>query len=744
MSANERRELWWPSPTTDRGAVVHASEGLPFVGDHGGSLPEVQFSYQTWGELDADGSNAVLVVHPMTVDCHVTSNDAEETDGWWEPIVGPGRAIDTRRYFVVCPNILGGCYGTTGPRFPAPDGDPWLERFPLLTPRDMMRAQKLFLRSLGIERLAMVIGPSMGGMVAWEWAIEGGDAVDTVIVVAAPLATTPQQIAWNWLQRRGIELDIGGDEASAKWGQMIARGIGMVSYRSPVGLVEKFGRKWFKRPGATLGERGMYNVESWLRHHGKRIAKRFDPYTWILYSRAMDLHDVGEGRNGTLAALDEVRCRTVVVGISTDNLYPAADVHLGADILRRLDRDARYAEIRSPHGHDAFLLESDQLDAILRETLERAPRLVVPTDAGRARPVRVGVLGHGDLADSFERAIAERHERLRSAHGLAFELAVTASLDEVNADPALIQRSRIDALVDLTRSADSREIVARVLRAGVPVATPNKALIFEHGDELEALAHEHSVRLAYHNSVASGSPLIFALDRAFESSAVRGLRAILSASSNVVLDELEIGATYDEALGIAVGKGLTLSGARLHITGWESAQKLLVLMCHLLGERYAPGDIAYRGIEGISPALVAAAPKAGFRVRLVALCRRDEFGSIAGVLPLAVPVDGHLGHARRDANVAVVEMPGIGEIVHQATGRSPLPTISALLGDLIGLFEPSQSWTALYPRANTRPRAPEFSQHLTLREGRAVVTDEADAQSVPLLKSLISTSEPGT
>ena len=195
----------------------------------------MQVSYEAWGTLNEARDNAVLIVHPLTADCHVTGEFAGQPRGWWEKLVGPGRAIDTDTHYVVCPNLLGGCYGTTGPRFPAPDGEPYLDRFPLLTPGDLMRAQRLFVEALGIRRLAMVIGPSLGGMIVWEWAIEAPEMVGRAVVVAAPLRTTPHQIGLNWLQRRGIELDITGNEVVAAVGQMVARGVGMLSYRSPVG-----------------------------------------------------------------------------------------------------------------------------------------------------------------------------------------------------------------------------------------------------------------------------------------------------------------------------------------------------------------------------------------------------------------------------------------------------------------------------------------------------------------------------
>ena len=177
--------------------------------------------------MAAKKDNVVLIAHALASDCHATGAFDREPLGWWEPLIGPERAIDTERYFVLCPNLIGGCYGTTGPRFPGPDEKPYLGRFPLITPLDMMRVQHLFLKQLGIERVHMVVGPSMGGMIAWGWAIEGGDDVDLVVVVAAPLKTTAYQIGLNWLQRRGIELDITEGEVMADWGQPVARGVGI-------------------------------------------------------------------------------------------------------------------------------------------------------------------------------------------------------------------------------------------------------------------------------------------------------------------------------------------------------------------------------------------------------------------------------------------------------------------------------------------------------------------------------------
>jgi homoserine O-acetyltransferase len=748
-NASEHRELWGESPTVALGRVLRLVLPDGFQAVHGGHLDEIQVSYECWGELNAARDNAVLISHTLTSDCHATGDFQNEPHGWWEGLIGPGRAIDTDRSFVVCPNLLGSCYGSTGPRFPAPDGQPYLERFPLLTPLDLMRVQRQFVRQLGIERLQMVIGPSLGGMIAWEWAIEGGDLAGLVVVVAAPLRTTPYQIGLNWLQRRGVELDLTGSEPGAAWGQMVSRGVGMLSYRSPVGLDERFGREWAKPPGATLGERGMFNIESWLRHQGKKMARRFDPYSYILLSRAMDLFDASEGRGSLVTALERVRCRTLVVGISSDHLYPAAEVHLGADILNHLGKPVEYAEIRSPHGHDAFLLETGQLGAILRDVHDREPRAVSSPAQQGVRTVRLGVLGAGRVARLFVELLAERQAQLALDYGLRFEVKAVADLDpeklrapvfagvETVTDPAVVvAREDVDVVVEVTRGGDTRALVETALSRRRPVVTVNKALIERHGPALERLALANGVRLAYHNAIAAGWPLLYAVERPLVREQFQGIESVLSATCNVVLERMEAGEPFEAALAHAAALELTEPDPRLDVSGWDTAQKLLILVTRTLGVRFGVEQLPVRGIADLDPELVREAPRLGLRVKLVGLFQRAADGPpVAAVLPAAVAAQGHLGGVRGADNVIVLAGEETGELVHLGRGGGQLPVATALLNDLIGLFHPSHSWTGRFPPAGFAPVAPEFSRWL-VREGGVSIGERATPGAIPLRDSM--------
>jgi homoserine O-acetyltransferase len=343
----------------------------------GGELPGVRLAYETWGTLDADASNAVLVLHALTGDSHVSgpAEDGHPTAGWWEGLIGAGRALDPAHWFIVAPNVVGGCQGSTGPASTSPDGRPWGSRFPLVTPRDAVVAETVLADALGVERWACVVGGSMGGMRALEWAATEPDRVERLFLVASPAATTADQIGWAAPQLAAIRSDAGwrgGDYHNAPPGHGphaglgIARRMAHLSYRSSFELGERFGRRAQDDEDPFHG--GRYAVESYLDHHAAKLVWRFDAASYVRLTEMMNAHDVGRGRGGVMAGLARVRARTLVAAISSDRLYPpeqqaelAAGIP-GAGPLRLID---------SPYGHDGFLIESLTVGSLLTELLER-------------------------------------------------------------------------------------------------------------------------------------------------------------------------------------------------------------------------------------------------------------------------------------------------------------------------------------------------------------------------------------
>lgn len=341
----------------------------------GGHLPEVRVAYETWGTLAPDGRNAVLVEHALTGDSHVegAAGPGHPTAGWWDGLIGPGLPLDTDRFFVVAPNVLGGCQGTTGPSSSAPDGRPWGSRFPFVTIRDQVEAEARLADHLGIDRWAAVVGGSMGGMRVIEWAVDRPERVAAAIVVASTAASGADQIAWARPQLVAIEADPayrGGDyygrAEQPDVGMGIARRIAHATYRSAAELEERFGRDAQDGPAGTEGPAdAFYAVESYLDHHARKLAGRFDANSYLVLTRAMNAHDVGRGRGGVRAALAGVTADVLAIGVTTDRLYPVA---LGEEIARAVPR-GRLAVVDSPHGHDGFLIEIDAVGELIRQHL---------------------------------------------------------------------------------------------------------------------------------------------------------------------------------------------------------------------------------------------------------------------------------------------------------------------------------------------------------------------------------------
>ncbi|SEE91888.1 homoserine O-acetyltransferase MetX [Ruania alba] len=342
----------------------------------GGRLPQVRMSYETWGELNAAGDNAILVLHALTGDSHVTGDagPGHPTGGWWSAMVGPGKPIDTDRYFVVAPNVLGGCQGSTGPSSDAPNGTPWGSRFPYLTVRDQVAAELELTDRLGVSRWSLVIGASMGGHRVLEWALAAPDRVATIAPIATCAQSSADQIAWAHAQLGAIKADPkyrGGDYYDAApddgphRGLGLARQIAHTTYRSAHELDERFGR--LPQGGENpLGGDGRFAVQSYLDHHADKLARRFDANSYVVLSDSMLTHDIGRDRGGVEAALASIQAPTLALSVSSDRLFPPSQSRRIADGVPR----GVYRELDSPFGHDGFLIENDQLAPILTEFLE--------------------------------------------------------------------------------------------------------------------------------------------------------------------------------------------------------------------------------------------------------------------------------------------------------------------------------------------------------------------------------------
>jgi homoserine O-acetyltransferase len=349
--------------------------------ESGATLPGVTIAYESWGELNGDASNAILVLHALTGDSHVIgpAKPGHPTAGWWSGLVGAGKPLDPADWFVVAPNMLGGCQGSTGPASAAADGAEWGSRFPYLSIRDQVDAQRAFSDAIGVTRWAAVLGGSMGGMQALEWAVATPDRVERVAVLAAPPLSSADQIALNSVQSEAIRSDpafAGGDYydapdgAGPHRGLALARRMALLNYRSPTELNDRFERSW-QSGLSPLGGGGVFAVESYLGFHGNKFTRRFDANSYLVLVDAMNSHDIGRDRGGMVAALGRATAKALVLGIDSDRLFPVS----GQEVIARhlpgnIDGDVPLV-IESPFGHDAFLIEDALVGAQLKRLMDQ-------------------------------------------------------------------------------------------------------------------------------------------------------------------------------------------------------------------------------------------------------------------------------------------------------------------------------------------------------------------------------------
>ncbi|KAF0208488.1 MAG: homoserine O-acetyltransferase [Actinomycetota bacterium] len=333
----------------------------------GQRLESIEVAFETFGKLDAQGSNAVLIFHALSGDSHVANGPdvtGRPRDGWWADLVGPGRAIDTTRYFVVCANVIGGCSGTTGPGSIDPaTGASYGTRFPLVTIEDMADIQAALLDSLGIARLLAVVGGSMGGMQALAFAQRFPDRCASVLAIATTWRLGAQAIAFNEVGRTAILGDpafLGGDyygSGQPESGLAIARMIGHITYLSDDSMREKFGRRLREREGHAFEFVSEFEVESYLAYQGRKFVERFDANTYLYMTKAMDYFDLSAGFPDLVDAVRGIDARFLVLSFSSDWLFPTYQARELVDALQAAGSEVSFAEIESPYGHDAFLLE---------------------------------------------------------------------------------------------------------------------------------------------------------------------------------------------------------------------------------------------------------------------------------------------------------------------------------------------------------------------------------------------------
>jgi homoserine O-acetyltransferase/O-succinyltransferase len=615
----------------------------------GGALPGVRIAYRTWGKLAPSRDNAVVVCHALT--------GSADADRWWTGMFGPGRAFDPEQDFVVCSNILGSCYGTTGPVSLDPaSGRPWLGEFPAITVRDMVRAQRELLRGLGVERVRLVVGGSLGGMQVLEWALSYPELVEAIV----PIATSARHSAWaiglSEAQRqaiyadprwRGGRYDLADPPAS---GLSAARQMAMLMYRHKASFDERFGRRL---QGADL-----FAMESYLRYQGRQLVERFDAATYVVLTRAMDTHDVARGRGDFEEVLRSIRAPALVVSIDSDVLYHPDEQQ---EIARGIP-GARLVRLASKDGHDAFLIDVDWLSEEVATFRGRAPgrrsAIRSPTKAAAAaaaaerQEVSLLVLGAGKVGGELLDQIARQRATLERDYDVALRVVGLADshrllLDEAGVDLARwrerleaapevgpfgwpggegvldrLGRAALPVLVDVTAADGMERVYAEAFRRGIHVVAANKRPLVVPLAEREALFAAR--RLAhreyrYATTVGASLPVIDTLTGLVRTGdRVRVVEGSLSGTLGFVTSELMKGFALSVVVRWARELGYTEADPRDDLSGRDAARKAIIL-ARQLGLAASVGDVR---VEPLVP--LEALPPGNLQQLYEALRHQDE------------------------------------------------------------------------------------------------------------------------
>lgn len=687
----------------------------PFSLELGGRLPALRVGYRTWGTLAADGSNAVVVCHALT--------GSADADLWWTRMFGPGRALDPEKDFVVCSNILGSCYGTTGPTSIDPaTGAPWLGGFPAITVRDMVRVQHALAVSLGVRRVRMVIGGSLGGMQALEWALLYPSLVESVVFVASTARHSAWCIGLSEAQRQALFADArwnGGRYDPAEppsAGLAAARMMAMLSYRSQPSFEMRFAR----RPQTE----DLFAIESYLRYQGQQLVDRFDAATYVTLTRAMDTHDVSRGRGDYEEVLRGLRQPMLVVSIDSDVLYwPWEQREVAA-----LAPNARLAVMDSPHGHDAFLIDVDRLSDMVTDFRGRPRRrgraaAAAQGEAGEVPIDRVYaehglsllVLGKGKVgAELLEQiraqrmelerdydvvlrvvGIADRHGTFLDEDGVDLErwrealaaAPATGPFGEAAA-PAVLDRLAVlprPVLVDLTAADGMEDVYEQAFRRGIQVVASNKRPLVvpvRRMEQLRQVRRQRHAHYHYETAVGASLPVIGTLRRLLQAGdRVRVVEGALSGTLGFLATEIARGVPLSLAARWAMGLGYTEADPRDDLSGLDTARKALILAREIGAqlsvedvaiEPFVPADLLAPGtpddlIAGLRRGDAAAADEAQ---RLAATGKARRYLARITLGPEG-KVEVSVGPRALDASHPAARLSGVEAMVAFTTARHP-------------------------------------------------------------------------
>jgi homoserine O-acetyltransferase len=630
--------------------------------ESGEKLNGFSLAYHTYGKLNKEKNNVIWICHALTA-----NSDAQD---WWPGLIGKDQLFDPAKYFIVCANIPGSSYGSTGPLSENPVTDkPFYHDFPFFTVRDIVGTLDLLRKYLGIEEIHTAMGGSLGGQQALEWSIIHPEVIKHLIVVASNAVSSPWGIAFRESQRAAIEADVTWKKSTADAGiegLKVARGIALLSYRNYLTYLQA-------QKEETDEKVDDFKASSYQRYQGEKLAKRFNAYSYWTLSKTMDSHNIGRGRGGAIKALSLIKAKVLTIGISSDILFPAVE----SKFIAQNVSEGTYEEINSLYGHDGFLIEVPKLTYVIQRFYQKI-----------MKTPKIGLFGLGCVGQGFYEL-----SLLQTPTATPSKIVVKDALKKRNAESNLLSFDRDEVLNDdstnlvvevIDNSKDAIEIVRGALKNGKNVVTANKKMIVENFPELLELQEKTGAGLLYEAGVCASIPILRTIDSYFSQEPISSIRGLCNGTSNYILSAVyNRGWEYSVALAESQRLGFAESDPTLDVESYDALFKLVILTLHGFGVLLKPQDVFNYGISNIHPSDIKFAKAADYKIRQVAQAYKTEEGKISlWVTPQFVSPSDPLYHVENEFNGITIEAEHSGTQFFSGRGAGSYPTGAAVLSDV--------------------------------------------------------------
>jgi homoserine O-acetyltransferase len=638
-------------------------------------LPEVKIVYNTYGKLNADQSNVIWVCHALTANANVKE--------WWPEMFGSGKVLDPEKYFIVCPNFLGSYYGSTGAASEEVPEQFKGKNFPLVSIKDMVQAHRLVAKALGIHKIQLLIGASLGGQQALQWAVAFPEEIKQLCVLATNAFHSPWGVAFNASQRLAMEADasfLQNLPDGGKSGLKAARSIALLSYRTP------------EIYNATQAEESAETVENFLaeayqNYQGNKLVKRFNPYAYYAITKSMDSHHLGRGFNSAEEALKRISARTLCIGLPSDRLFSKEEQLFLAKHIPQ----AEYIEIDSVYGHDGFLVEGSKINSQILKWLNPTENQS-KNNINMKNKLKIGLFGYGCVGQGFYKVLKESPDTLAEINKIVVKdkykkRDLPEHLFFYQPTDILIDHE-IDVVVELIDDSEAAyDIVKSALKLGKHVVSANKKLIAHHLEELVNLAKANEVSFLYEASVCASIPVIRNLEDYFKSDHIEGFQGICNGTTNYILSRTAQGLSYEEALKEAQHQGFAESDPTLDVDGFDAKYKLGILLKHAFGVNVQPDDIFNYGVRHVKPGHVRFANQKNVKLKLYSYAKRINNYVIGFVAPFFVHHTHANYHVEHEFNAVNINAKFAREQLFFGRGAGSIPTASAVLSDIQALQE---------------------------------------------------------